>query len=428
MDIELSRPQAARRFVALSASRARAGNADSRLPDSRLPDSRLPVRGWIEKRIVVLGVAAGLFATIFLLRQTSDDVADTIALLYVIPISLVALELGMMAGVASAAFALGLLCVGALTAHADLEAVGVLTRGAAYFAVGGAAGRFSDRMRDSQRRQSLLLESGLGLANLTRAEDLPTTLAQDARTLLGSRGARVELIDGAPVEAGVLEEPSERVPIETRGVRYGTLTVSAARTISPEDRVTLGILALQAAVAAESQRQLQDARQRAVLSTELHDARSHLAERGDQLRALITRQEAERHHVADALHEQAAQTLAGVLLGLGALERELESDLAAPQLGTLRSNVDSTLRTLRTLAVGLRPPVLQLGLQPALDALAAEARDGGGFTQMTVALESASDLSPETETIVYRVIEEALDALGGRARSSSVPSPATASW
>ncbi|MGO9249334.1 MAG: hypothetical protein ACLP7W_12240, partial [Solirubrobacteraceae bacterium] len=57
--------------------------------------------------------------------------------------------------------------------------------------------------------------------------------------------------------------------------------------------------------------------------------------------------------------------------------------------------------------------VLQLGLQPALDALAAEARDGGGFTQMTVALESASDLSPETETIVYRVIEEALDALGG---------------
>ena len=361
---------------------------------------------------MVLGVAAGLFATIFLLRQTSDDVADTIALLYVIPISLVALELGMMAGVASAAFALGLLGVGALTTHADLEVVGVLTRGVAYLAVGGAAGRFSDRMRNIQRRQSLLLESGLALANLTRAEDLPATLAQDVRTLLGSRGARVELIDRSPVESGVIDEPLERVPIETRGVRYGTLAMSAARTISPEDRVTLGILALQAAMAAESQRQLQDARQRAVLRMELHDARSHLAERGHQLRELITSQEAERHHVADELHEQAAQTLAGVLLGLRALERELDSDLAAPKLDTLRSNVDSTLRTLRSLAVSLRPPVLQLGLQAALEALAAEARDRG-FTEMTVALEGIEDLSAEAQTIVYRVVEEALDAVGG---------------
>jgi signal transduction histidine kinase len=96
-----------------------------------------------------------------------------------------------------------------------------------------------------------------------------------------------------------------------------------------------------------------------------------------QLRELITRQEAERHHVADELHEQAAQTLAGVLLGLRALEREFESDLAAPKLGTLRSNVDSTLRTLRSLAVSLRPQVLQLGLQAALEAPAAEARDRG---------------------------------------------------
>jgi len=371
------------------------------------------VRGWIEARIVVLGAAAGLFATIFVLRQTSDDVADTIALLYVIPISLVALELGLTAGVASAAFALGLMGVWALTTHGDLGAAGVFTDGVAYLAVGGVAGRFSERMRDIQRRQSLLLQSGLALANLTRAEDLPATLAQDARMLLGVQGARVELIDRTPVQSGVIGESPECVPIESRGVRYGTLAVGAARTIGPEDRVTLGILALQAAVATENQRLLQDARERAALRMELHDARSHLAERGHQLRALITRQEAERHHVADALHEQAAQTLAGVLLGLRALERELEPDLAAPNLGTLRSNVDSTLRTLRSLAVGLRPPVLQLGLQTALEALAVKARDGGGSTEMTVALEGISDLSAEAQTILYRVIEEALDALGG---------------
>lgn len=399
---KLLRLRAAPRFAARRAPQARATDAGP----------PLPVRGWIEARIVVLGVAAALFATIFVLFQTSSEVADDIALLYVIPISLVALELGLRAGVASAAFALGLMSIWALTTHADLGAVGVFTRGVAYLAVGGAAGRFSERMRDILRRQSLLLESGLALANLTRAEDLPATLAQDARTLLGSRGARVELVDRAPVESGVIGGPSERVPIETRGVRYGTLAVDAARTISPEDRVTLGILTLQAAVAAENQRLFQDARERAVLRMELHDARSHLVERGHQLRELITSQEAERHHVADELHEQAAQTLAGVLLGLRALERELDSDLAAPKLGTLRSNVDSTLRTLRSLAVSLRPPVLQLGLETALEALAAEVRDRD-FTKMTVALEGISDLSAETQTIVYRVVEEALDALGG---------------
>lgn len=396
-------PQTVRRFAARLASRARAVDGDS----------QLPVRGWIEARIVVLGVAASLFATVFVLCQTNSNLAEAIALLYVIPILLVAVELGLMAGVACAAFAMGLVTVSALTTHTGLEAVGVLTRSASYLAVGAVAGRFSDRMRDIQRRQSLLLESGLALANLTRAKDLPATLAQDARTLLGSRGARVELIDGASVESGVIEGRSEHVPIETRGVRYGTLAVGAAGTIGPEDRVALGILTLQAAVAAENQRLLSHARERAALQMELHEARGDLAERGHQLRELITSQEAERHHVADELHEQAAQTLAGVLLGLRALERELDPELlAAPKLDTLQSNVDSTLRTLRSLAVSLRPPVLGLGLQAALEALAAKARDGG-LTEMTVELEGISGLSAEAETIVYRVVEEALDALGG---------------
>ncbi len=375
--------------------------------------SGFPVRSWGERRIVVLGTAACLLATIFVWRQASGEVTNTIALLYVIPILLVAVELGLTAGVACAALALGLVGVWALTTDHHLDAVEVLTCGASYLAVGTVAGRFSERMRDVQRRQSLLLESGLQLANLTHADDLRATLAQGARTLLRARGTRVELIDRPPVESGVVGDTAERVPIETREVGYGTLAVDAARAIGPEDRVALGILTLQAAVAAESQRLLQDAQEGALLRMELHDARGHLAERGHQLRELITRHEAERHHIADALHEQAAQTLAGVLLGLGALERELESDLATPKLGTLRSDVDSTLRTLRSLAVGLRPPALQLGLEVALQALAAKARDGGDRTEMTVALEGASELSAETQTIVYRVIEEALDALDG---------------
>lgn len=60
--------------------------------------SAFPVRRWSERRVVVLAAAAGLFAAIFALRQTSTDGADATELLYVVPISLVALELGLLAG------------------------------------------------------------------------------------------------------------------------------------------------------------------------------------------------------------------------------------------------------------------------------------------------------------------------------------------
>lgn len=77
----------------------------------------------------------------------------------------------------------------------------------------------------------------------------------------------------------------------------------------PEDHATLAILALQAAGAAESRRLLESERERAVIRAELQEARGHLAERGGQLREVIQRQEAERHHVAYELREQSAQTL-----------------------------------------------------------------------------------------------------------------------
>jgi len=210
----------------------------------------------------------------------------------------------------------------------------------------------------------------------------------------------------------------EHVPIEARGIRYGTLAVSTSRPINAEDRAALTVLALQAAVAAENRRLLEGEWERAVIRAELKDARLHLADRGSQLRELIARQEAERHHVAHELHEQAAQTLAAVLLGLAALERELDSEMAAAKLGTLRSDVDSTLRSLRSLAVSLRPPALALGLQAALERLADDARNRG-FEEMTVDLQDIDGLNAEVETMAYRVVEEALDVVGV-ARSVSV--------
>jgi signal transduction histidine kinase len=107
-----------------------------------------------------------------------------------------------------------------------------------------------------------------------------------------------------------------------------------------------------------------------------------------------------------------------VLLGLGALERELASGLALPRLDALRFDIGSTLGSLRSLAVKLRPPALELGLQTALEQLADGARHRG-FGEMNVAVREADGVSGEVETMVYRVVQETLDAVGA-ARSVSV--------
>lgn len=232
-------------------------------------------------------------------------------------------------------------------------------------------------------------------------------------------GARVELSGARAVECGVLRQEGrhERIPIELRGVRYGTLFLSGSRALSDEDRATLAILASQAAVAAENRRLLESERERAVIRAELREARLHLAERGSQLRELVARVETERGQVAHELHEEAAQVLAAILLGLRALERDLGSAASGPRFGELRSDVSSTLQSLRSLAVSLRPPALRLGLQTALEELGDRAR-ARGFEEVSVALQGAESLSPEIETMVYRVVEEALEAVGAGRRVS----------
>ncbi len=379
--------------------------------------SAFPIRRSVEQRRVVLVAAAAMFVGVALLRQTSSDAADVVALLAVVPIALVALEFGLLVGVGAATLTLGLVGVLALDVHSGT--VGLYTAAVAYLAIGAVAGRFGDRMRDAQARQHLLLKSGLALANLDGADAIPATLARQAQEVGSSGGARVELYGAPPVESGVIgqEGEQERIPIELHGVRYGTLVLSGSRPLTDEDRATLAILALQAAVAAENRRLLESERERAVIRAELHDARLHLEERGRQLRELIARLEAERGEVARELHEEAAQVLAAVLLGLAAMEREAGLGISGPRLQELRANVDSTLQSLRSLAVSLQPPALRLGLQVALEELGEGAR-ARGFGRVSVELQSTESLSPEVETMVYRVVEEALEAVGAARRVS----------
>ena len=80
----------------------------------------LPVRRWPERRPVVLGAAALLFVGLFVLRMSTNDVNTGIGLLFVIPTGLVALELGMVAGLGVAGLATALVVIWSRTRGAEL--------------------------------------------------------------------------------------------------------------------------------------------------------------------------------------------------------------------------------------------------------------------------------------------------------------------
>ena len=153
---------------------------------------KLPVRHWIERRSIILSAAAVCFAVIFALRTAVSGDVETVGLLYVVPISLIALELGALAGSLAAALALALVGVWSIGTDVDLSLLGFITRAVAYALVATLAGRFGERMRAVQRRQFLLLESGLRLAHLDDRHELGATLARQAQELIRSSWVRAE--------------------------------------------------------------------------------------------------------------------------------------------------------------------------------------------------------------------------------------------
>ncbi len=100
-------------------------------------------------RLSVFAVAAVLFLGVFLLRLANDNASEAVTLLYALPIALIAVELGVGGGLATAALALGLFGVWDLawSPDGDRNAVDYLTRGAAFFIVGGFVGALADRLR-----------------------------------------------------------------------------------------------------------------------------------------------------------------------------------------------------------------------------------------------------------------------------------------
>jgi signal transduction histidine kinase len=143
------------------------------------------------RRLVVLAVAAALFALTFAARLAIDDPDALIANFYVVPITLLAIEFGTRGGVLAAAVALGLVFAWSVLQTVHLGVLGYTARGAALLVSGAVVGRFSDRLReDVAERRRAQRHMSLYADQLTRANQ---QLAQSVERLVAAERLRLSI-------------------------------------------------------------------------------------------------------------------------------------------------------------------------------------------------------------------------------------------
>jgi signal transduction histidine kinase len=145
--------------------------------------------------------------------------------------------------------------------------------------------------------------------------------------------------------------------------------------------------------------------------------------RGQLLERLSSAQEEERRRVARELHDEAGQALTVIMMDLARAAESLpdEAKEARAKLSQSRSLAAQTLAELRKLINDLRPEVLdQLGLVPALRSYAKSRLENENIDTRLQFRGFNGRLSPQVETTLFRIIQEAMTNIVRHSGASSV--------
>jgi len=138
--------------------------------------------------------------------------------------------------------------------------------------------------------------------------------------------------------------------------------------------------------------------------------------------SLLRAAEVERGRIARELHDETGQVLTAIKFELAELERALTgAGLGTEAVDRARDLTARALDSIRATARGLRPAVLDdLGLVPALQALAEEFAGRTGVAVRVDAAPLPLSPAPEVEVAVYRVFQEALTNVARHAHATRV--------
>jgi signal transduction histidine kinase len=163
--------------------------------------------------------------------------------------------------------------------------------------------------------------------------------------------------------------------------------------------------------------------------TEQIETERRLRESEEQLRQLAARvetaREEERANLARELHDELGQTLTAIKLELVRTIAALRDDRIERQtvdrIQSLTGLVDIGITTVKRIATTLRPATLDhLGLAAALQWEASDFRTRTGVRCYVRAGRETTRLTPEQQTVIFRIFQEALTNVVRHARASAV--------
>jgi len=199
-------------------------------------------------------------------------------------------------------------------------------------------------------------------------------------------------------------------PLIVGGQAVGLLSV-AGTGLSEADAPAVTAFASQAAIAFENARLL-------------NTVQEHSGELQRLSAQLMSAQEAERRRISRELHDEMGQTLTAMRINLAAVEEELGSEC----LPTIRERlaetswlVERTLEQMRELSFDLRPNMLDdLGLVPVLQWYIDKYAKRLSIEVEFKAVNVEERLPAEVETVLYRVVQEALTNVAKHTQASRV--------
>jgi len=202
-------------------------------------------------------------------------------------------------------------------------------------------------------------------------------------------------------------------PIKSRGKLIGILALGkklSNTAYSQEDLETIISMASQAGIMIENAMMFD------ILKKQQAQVQQILAQ-------AVLAQEEERQRISIDLHDSVAQWLAGasyrVQTADALLSRNSSTEVRA-ELANVEETIDKSLKELRRVVIGLRPPALdELGLNHALRQSLEDLKSDGLICKFNES-GTKTRLSSSVEIAVYRLVQEALNNIRKHAHATKV--------
>jgi signal transduction histidine kinase len=258
----------------------------------------------------------------------------------------------------------------------------------------------------------LVVAATAGHATGARGQRVPISRSTSGQVLERGRAERITDVAShlriAPAELGV---PDARSALLVPMLHHGSgLGVLAAFDQGPD----------QGAFTAEDEQLL-----RTFAAAAANAVAINRSVEADRLRSAIAAAEAERSRWARELHDETLQALGGLRVLLATTLGRGDADARDQAIRQAIEDIELEIGNLRGIITDLRPSMLDdLGLLPAVEALLDRRRDTGLNIVSQIALPGqAADgpgLTPELETTIYRLIQEALTNVAKHAQAEHV--------